>query len=79
MSKMVRRQIHLEKPYQTETLYVWVDEEEVQVVDHDAMKNVINPIYRSEYDLCPDCEPKQNPEPLFCDNCKPKETGNDAA
>lgn len=75
MSKMVRRQIHLEKPYQTETIYVWVDEEkEVQVADHEAMKNVINPVYRTAFDLCPACVLKENPEPLVCDDCKQKES-----
>lgn len=73
MSKMVRRPIKLEKPYQTETIYVWVDEEsEVAVADHEAMKNAINPVYRMAFDLCPACSVKQNPEPLFCDDCKEK-------
>ncbi|WJZ48435.1 hypothetical protein [Actinomycetia phage DSL-LC01] len=75
MSKMVRRQIHLEKPYQTETIYVWVDEEkEAQVADHEAMKNAINPVYRMAFDLCPACVVKENPEPLFCDDCNQKES-----
>jgi regulator of replication initiation timing len=74
---MVRRQVHLEKPALTEAMFEWVEEEEVQediVADHQAMKDVINPIYREMFLLCVSCEKKQNPEPMHCADCVRKES-----
>lgn len=74
---MVRRQVHLEKPTLTEAMFEWVEEEEVQediVADHQAMKDVINPIYGEMFLLCVSCEKKQNPEPMLCSDCVRKES-----
>ena len=76
MRKMVRRQVYLEKPTLAEAMFEWV-EVEVQediVVDHQAMKDVINPIYREMFVLCACCNEKQNPEPMFCSDCARKES-----
>ena len=71
---MVRRQVYLEKPTLAEAMFEWV-EVEVQediVVDHQAMKDVINPIYREMFVLCEECEKSPAPQPFFCENCVEK-------
>ena len=72
---MIRREVHLEKPSMVGSIFI---SEEVSVVDHDTMKAVINPVYREMYWLCKDCKNKENPEPLFCSKCKPKDSTEDA-
>jgi len=73
MGKMIRRPVHLEKPSLGQVVYEWVSIEEPAMIDRQAMKDVVNAIYRAEWDLCTDCAAKENPEPLLCDNCKEKD------